>query len=181
MPRRVTDNILNYESSITSEEENRQRNEIFDRFPHSPNSLFEFRTPEDRARHEQEVRDLEVAKKDSVEEPFTAPRKFSSNFEKLIKEKSRQTITATKNRYAPLTDESDDDSNDDEIGKIVKKRKKGAKFRPLELDNLQTNNSASSAQNIAATQAEPNTSGTQHKHQQQDKLGKKWKFTRQSS
>lgn len=49
---------------------------------------------------------------------------FSSNFQKLVREKIKQTLTFTKNAYHVLTNESDSDVKDD-IGKIVRKRKNG--------------------------------------------------------
>ncbi|CAH1109239.1 unnamed protein product [Psylliodes chrysocephalus] len=52
---------------------------------------------------------------------FETPRKFSSNFQRLIREKSKLTLTTTSNKFKPLTDDSD---LDDEIGKIVKRKRK---------------------------------------------------------
>lgn len=118
VPTSVDSNILGYESSITSEDD------PYRNLPHSPNSLFKYRNSIERAKYEQEQRDIEAAKKASIELPFTTPRKFSSNFEKLIREKTKSTIISTQNKFTPLTDESEADIEDDEIGKIVKKRKK---------------------------------------------------------
>lgn len=55
--------------------------------------------------------------------PFKAPRKLSSNFQRIIQTKSRQTLTTTSNKFKVLTDDSDSDI-DEKIGKIVKKKRK---------------------------------------------------------
>lgn len=93
VPTRVDSNIHNYESSVTSEDDHRGGNDPYKNLPHSPNSLFEFRNSNDRAKYEQELCDIEAAKKASNEMPFVTPRKFSSNFEKLIRGKTKSTIT----------------------------------------------------------------------------------------
>ncbi|CAH1110685.1 unnamed protein product [Psylliodes chrysocephalus] len=54
---------------------------------------------------------------------FDTPRKFSSNFQRLIREKSKQTLTTTSNRYKAITDDSDSELDGD-IGKIVKRKLK---------------------------------------------------------
>lgn len=41
----------------------------------------------------------------------------------------KKSLAPTKNRFEPLTDESDSDLGEDEIGKIVKERKKGAIYK----------------------------------------------------
>lgn len=46
-------------------------------------------------------------------------------------------LIPTNNSYQVLTYESDSDSEDD-IGKIVKKRKKGKQFKPVNVDDLPT-------------------------------------------
>lgn len=122
VPKSVADNILQYEStSQTSEDELRKNtNDPYRHLPHSPNSLFESRSKEDRERPEREVKELKEieANKTKDNQPFTIPRKFSSNFQRLIREKSKKAITI-KNRYNALTDESEADIDDDdnEIGK----------------------------------------------------------------
>lgn len=134
---------MEYEStSQTSEDEiRRNRNDAFNYLPHSPNSRFEPRSKEERERYERELR--EQKERDEAtkinNEPFIVPRKFSSNFQKLIREKTIKSITPTKNKFGALTDESeaDIDDDDDEIGRIVKRRKKGHKFIPLNLEEAQ--------------------------------------------
>lgn len=51
---------------------------------------------------------------------FLTPKKFSTNFEKLFRQKAKQTILKIKNRYEVLADSSE---AEDEIDKIVKKKK----------------------------------------------------------
>lgn len=122
--------------SVTSEEEyneaearKRRFDNRFDNLPHSPNSFFEIRNAAERAKYIEEHKGDEQFNKNK-EEPFIMPKKFSSNFHKLVREKSIKTLTTTTNAFQALTDDSESD-NDDEIGKIVKKRKKkGPKFRP---------------------------------------------------
>ncbi|CAH1105291.1 unnamed protein product [Psylliodes chrysocephalus] len=143
IPNGIEKNILEYNSSsVTSEEElndaeaRRIRFEKrFDNLPHSPNSFFEIRNAAERAKYMEEHKNDEQFDKNK-EEPFIMPKKFSSNFHKLVREKSKQTITKTSNTFQALTDESESDSElDDEIGKIVKKRKKkGQNFRPFNVD-----------------------------------------------
>lgn len=50
------------------------------------------------------------------------PKKFSSNFQRLVREKSKKTLTTTSNPFQPLTVESDSDGEDD-IDKIVKRER----------------------------------------------------------
>lgn len=79
--------------------------------------------------------DVEIQNNKS-EDSFVKLRKFSSNFHKLVHEKSLKTLTPTKNQYEVLTDESDKESKEDKIGKIVKK---GANYRLFNPDDLPKN------------------------------------------
>lgn len=128
VPNSVDNNILGYTSSLTSDDEHNKPKDPYANLPHSPNSRFEFLNPKERALYEQELRDIETAKKASNEPPFVTPRRFSSNFEKLIREKSKKTISTTSNKFTPLTDESEADCEDDEIGKIVKNPRRVTNF-----------------------------------------------------
>ncbi|CAH1115862.1 unnamed protein product [Psylliodes chrysocephalus] len=109
---------IKYQSQ-TSEEDTltvRERFNRDDKMPHSPNSLFEFRSEKQREDYkrerDQKKAEEEISKKN--DEQFTVPRKFSSNFHRMIREKAVQTLTTTRNSYQVLTDESDSE-NDDEI------------------------------------------------------------------
>lgn len=140
IPKSIVDNILHYDS-LTLEDKSRGavHKDKFDYLPHSPNSYFESRTQSQREQYikeKQQLAETEAAKK--KEESFILPRKFSANFTKRIREKLKKTLTITKNSFQVLTDESDSE-HDDEIGKIVKKRKKGQKFVPLLMDDKQNN------------------------------------------
>lgn len=53
--------------------------------------------------------------------PFQTSRILSSNFQSLIQKKSKRTLTSTRNRYLPLSDNSYSNLDDD-IGKIVKRK-----------------------------------------------------------
>lgn len=53
---------------------------------------------------------------------FQTPRKFSSNFQSLMKKKTKKSLTSTRNRYQPLSNNWDSDLHD-EIGKIVKRKR----------------------------------------------------------
>lgn len=90
-------------------------------YPHSPNSLFEPRNATHRLQHEKELEEERARKMDEV--PFEIPKKFSSNFHKLVREKTKSTLTPTKNKFHALTDDSDSDL-EDEIWKIVKQMQK---------------------------------------------------------
>lgn len=55
--------------------------------------------------------------------PFQTPRKFSSNFEKLVREKNKKkTLTKTKNRFQVLTEDSDSEYEDD-LDRVVKRKR----------------------------------------------------------
>lgn len=124
----IAENIFK-ETVTTSEDDNPlvpKSQTTDEQLPHSPNSVFMLRkegqpiTPEEETNME-----IDHNKEDKNDTPFTNPRRFSSNFQRLIREKTKKSLTPTKNRFEPLTDDSDSDIGDDEIGKIVKKRKKG--------------------------------------------------------
>ncbi|CAH1104653.1 unnamed protein product [Psylliodes chrysocephalus] len=149
----VTNNIFK-ETVITSEEDNplipgdkTDENKL----PHSPNSVFILRKEGQPITPEKEMEVDENPSKDN-ETPFTNPRRFSSNFQRLIREKTKKTLTPTKNRFEPLTDESDSDISDDEIGKIVKKRKKGS------VSKTNTTERASNSNNTNAETLQAKTS-----------------------
>ncbi|CAH1102984.1 unnamed protein product [Psylliodes chrysocephalus] len=119
----IAKKILKYDSNRhTSDEELRQRNEHANRYtnlPHSPNNLFEPRTKQDRALYKMETDIEERNNKKDNDTPRTL---------KNIRKKSKKSITPTRNQFQ--THESNS-KRDDDIGKIVKKRKKGQKFKPL--------------------------------------------------
>ncbi|CAH1102981.1 unnamed protein product [Psylliodes chrysocephalus] len=157
IPNSVDNTILQYQSQ-TSEEDTLTVRERFDRddkLPHSPNSLFEFRSEKQRVEYEREREQKRVEEENNKkkDEQFTVPRKFSSNFHRMIREKAVQTLTTTRNTFQVLTDESDSE-NDDEIGKIVKKRKKGAKFVPF---HIKETTAAPPKQPVASTSNANNT------------------------
>ncbi|CAH1108699.1 unnamed protein product [Psylliodes chrysocephalus] len=145
---RVAENIFREDAATSGEENARSRRPSVptkeEKLPHSPNSRFARRKEGEPITPEKNMDVDEPIPKDN-ETPFTNPRRFSSNFQRLIREKTKKSLTPTKNRFEPLTDESDSDQiDDDEIGKIVKKRKKAASSntKPVErstsvnLDNI---------------------------------------------
>lgn len=75
--------------------------------------------------------------------PFTHPRRFSSNFQRLIREITKQTLTPIKNRYDPLSEDSESDIGEDEIQKIIKKRKKATTSKEMsQVERQEINNKA---------------------------------------
>lgn len=69
-------------------------------------------------------------------------------FQRLTREKSNN----TKNQYQVITHNSDSDSKD-EIDKIVKKLKKEAKFRPLDLYEATTTNHTNILQDMPSKES----------------------------
>lgn len=135
---------MTYDTNSHTSEDERQRgakprDESFSNLPHSSNRLSEPKNKTDKAAYEKETETEEgqSSKHTESDDQFKYPRKFSSNFHKLVREKSRQMLIPTNNSYQVLTYESDSDSEDD-IGKIVKKRKKGKQFKPVNVDDLPT-------------------------------------------
>ncbi|CAH1115859.1 unnamed protein product [Psylliodes chrysocephalus] len=166
VPSSIAKNILDYDpNSHTSDDELRQRKEYANRhsnLPHSPNSLFEPRSLQERALYDMETDAEEGNNKNNTDTPFQTPKKFSKNFEKLIHEKSRKTITPTRNQFQPLTDESDSEG-DDEIGKIVKKRKTGLKYKPLNMEDIQTPGTSSQQTTHSAKPTRTDMRGNKNK------------------
>ncbi|CAH1107372.1 unnamed protein product [Psylliodes chrysocephalus] len=137
--------IMEYKAgSLTSEEENRDtnkgtQNSIDDRnLPHSPNSVFPIRTTASPEA-------METNTVQSNEPPYQTPKRFSSNFQQLIREKSLKTITVTNNRFQALTDESESEY-EDEIRKIVKRKRKMAK-QGDESSKINNNNAPTQSKN----------------------------------
>ncbi|CAH1107350.1 unnamed protein product [Psylliodes chrysocephalus] len=97
LPSNIDRGIFNYNSgNATSEEEKRDNGDPQSKLPHSPNSVFPLRSKNSP------VNSIQMDTENTTKElPFVTPRKFSSNFEKLIREKSRKTLTTTKNRFLP--------------------------------------------------------------------------------
>lgn len=93
-PIEVSKKIMRY-SSLTSEEEQQSttRDSRFDNLPYSPNSRFEVKNEQERLQYEEELRRVENDKTDEV-----------------VREKSKQTLTPTKNTYLEITDETDSDN-----------------------------------------------------------------------
>lgn len=96
------------------DEQKKDATALFDKF-----SLFEFRNQSERAKYEMETEvDKSQPKIKENYEGFEFPRKFSLNFQKLVREKFKTTLTPTKNSYQVLTDDSDSEGEDD-IGKKI--------------------------------------------------------------
>lgn len=121
----ITENIFR-ENVITSEEDNPKAPNIqtpVEKLPHSPHTVFLLRK-EGQVITPKKDNNMDIDEnKDKNDTPFTNPRRFSSNFHRFIRENTKKSLTLTKNKFEPLTDNSDSDL-DDEIGKRVKKRKK---------------------------------------------------------
>lgn len=119
IPGSITKNILNFDpdNQIVEEDQNKGATALPDKYsnlPHSPNSLFEYKNAAERAQYDMETESEEVQhrpfeqfkKNKSNEDAFITPKKFSSNFQKLVNEKSKNTLLFTSNTFEPLTDES---------------------------------------------------------------------------
>lgn len=130
IPKQIQNTILAYNSEeIISEDDKRSKNTENEILPTSPNSTF-VRPLRRSSESHMETQDTDRGL------PFQTPRKFSSNFQSLIKEKTKKTLTTTRNRYLPLSDNSDSDLDDD-LGRIVK-RKRADKGKSTESQKEET-------------------------------------------
>lgn len=154
IPFNITQSILNYKQGNNTWEEELQNQgatqsiaqsgqEILS---HSPNSTFLLRKQGQAPTPEK----MDTNQSTTDTTPFVIPKKFSANFEQVIRKKS-------KNRYQVLTEVSELEI-DDEIGRIVKRKREAAKRGPKIIDNNTTTNSKN---NDVTT--EPTTS-TQNKN-----------------
>ncbi|CAH1115861.1 unnamed protein product [Psylliodes chrysocephalus] len=125
IPATVQHKINNFHTDYTTSEDERGARghlPVGDWYlPTSPNSSWNLRENSKQTQNMEIDKPQEQNKQHDL--PFQTPRKFSSNFQRLIREKTKQTMTSTSNKYLPLSDESDSDL-DDEIGKIVKRKRK---------------------------------------------------------
>lgn len=131
LPPNVGNSILNYnQGSCTSEEDYISQSSSLsmsqtynrERLPHSPNSSFKLRkqgqapTPEKMDTNQNDSGTM------GDNQAFIKPRKFSANFEKLVREKASKTITKTSNKFQALTEDSDSEYEDD-VDRIVKRKR----------------------------------------------------------
>lgn len=177
IPPNISQSIMNYKpGNITSEEENAgaygasTSNNTQEKLPHSLNSVFPLRTSGIASPPER----MDTYQPPTNEVPFQTPKKFSANFQKLIREKSKKTITTTQNKFQALTDMSESESSEyeDEIKKIVKRKRKMRKQREENPDNnvAQTHTNASNVvkpTEITKTSTKPNTIQNTPKKRQQ--------------
>ncbi|CAH1115858.1 unnamed protein product [Psylliodes chrysocephalus] len=122
IPPKITQGILNYNFPLpTSEEDNKSTDGYLSqetrKLPTSPNSTFLI-----RKNNSPPTENMETQPSCSKQLPFQTPKKFSKNFQTLLREKTIKTLTKTSNRYLPLSDESESEYEDD-IDRIIKRKR----------------------------------------------------------
>ncbi|CAH1115736.1 unnamed protein product [Psylliodes chrysocephalus] len=149
LPANIDKTIFNFNNGNATSEEDRSsenqypqgQNLLF----HSPNSTFPLRTKFSPIKNSQMDTD---PTKDN--QPFITPKKFSSNFEKLIREKSKKTLTKTSNRYHVLTEDSDSEMDDEKKSGKTREDKENSKTvenKEETIESILAENKASNTKN----------------------------------